>query len=424
MSTIPEEEELAINVDFLKGNIILSSTDYFDQCMNALEWAFSKFLIREEVMSAILKAAFLDMHSYVTENFPNEIKDYTAMREIFSLDTVPFRYTKKKQLNIQDLAKEDERKLVFEALLLFILRTKIPNKYSCEEDFLNDFPHARERSAVEQQRQFHTSNWMDLMFYTITARHNKALILNVITRIVEGRDARYITGSGQTKPTNDRVLIFSTIGNCEKIPRPPRKVRKERELANLEALKRQYEIFKNQVDKSNQPEDDEKQVSKKRKSKKTEEPEETIMGGSESLMSNSENIQRLKSIVDSIIVPGSADNEEEVKVQPIKAKRGRKPKAVVVADSNSSTGDVVVAPEESSHGVLDASEIDPISESVMDDNNKNNNSSNKSEMELSEGKEEIIENKIISVLQNETSANLDDNAEAEEPPGNYLTLKI
>jgi hypothetical protein len=74
------------------------------------------------------------------------------------------------------------------------------------------------------------------MFYTISPRHNKSLILNIITRIVEGRDARYITGSGQTKPTNDRVLIFSTIGDCEKIPRPPRKVRKEREIANLEVL--------------------------------------------------------------------------------------------------------------------------------------------------------------------------------------------
>ena len=96
--------------------------------MNALEWAFSKFLIREEVMSTILKAAFLDIHAYVVEKFPNELKDYVAMREIFSLDFVPFRYTKKKQLNIHDLAKEDERKLVFEALLLFILRTRIPNK--------------------------------------------------------------------------------------------------------------------------------------------------------------------------------------------------------------------------------------------------------------------------------------------------------
>ena len=56
---------------------------------------------------------------------------------------------------------------------------------------------------------------MDLMFYTICPRHNKSLILNIITRIVEGRDARYITGSGQTIPTNDRVLIYSTIGECE-----------------------------------------------------------------------------------------------------------------------------------------------------------------------------------------------------------------
>ena len=63
---------------------------------------------------------------------------------------------------------------------------------------------------------------MDLAFYTLRPRHNKMLVINLITRIVEGKSARYVTGSGQTRKTADRVEIFRVVGNCEAIPRPPR----------------------------------------------------------------------------------------------------------------------------------------------------------------------------------------------------------
>lgn len=68
---------------------------------------------------------------------------------------------------------------------------------------------------------------MDLAFYTIQPRNNKTFILNLIPRITEGRSARYITGSGQTKPTTDRVNLFRLEGNCEKIKRPPRRKKDE-----------------------------------------------------------------------------------------------------------------------------------------------------------------------------------------------------
>ncbi len=76
---------------------------------------------------------------------------------------------------------------------------------------------------VEQDRLRNTANWMILCFYTIQPRNNKTFILNLIPRIVEGRNARYITGSGQTRPTADRVDLFRLEGNCEKIKRPPRR---------------------------------------------------------------------------------------------------------------------------------------------------------------------------------------------------------
>lgn len=91
------------------------------------------------------------------------------------------------------------------------------------EEFLKQYPNFHERSIVEQERLKNTANWMILSFYTIQPRNNKTFILNLIPRVVEGRNARYITGSGQTRPTADRVDLFRIEGNCEKIKRPPRR---------------------------------------------------------------------------------------------------------------------------------------------------------------------------------------------------------
>jgi hypothetical protein len=51
--------------------------------------------------------------------------------------------------------------------------------------------------------------------------------MNFIPRIVEGKNARYITGSGQTRATTDRVGLFRSEGNCEKVQRPPRKKKED-----------------------------------------------------------------------------------------------------------------------------------------------------------------------------------------------------
>jgi hypothetical protein len=68
---------------------------------------------------------------------------------------------------------------------------------------------------------------MDLSFYTVQPRHNKTFILSLIPRIVEGKAAKYITGSGQTKATSDRVTLYRLEGNCEKMKRPPRRSKEE-----------------------------------------------------------------------------------------------------------------------------------------------------------------------------------------------------
>lgn len=94
-----------------------------------------------------------------------------------------------------------------------LLRLKISCKYKNIFEFLKIYEEFREIRNEEQQKLFNYANWMDLLFYTMNANLNKGLALDIITRLCEGRDIKYNTGSGQTKPTKDRILIFYRESN-------------------------------------------------------------------------------------------------------------------------------------------------------------------------------------------------------------------
>ena len=84
-----------------------------------------------------------------------------------------------------------------------------------DEIFKEAFPGFYERSETEQRRLYHIANWMDLAFYTLSPRRNKSLMLNLIARIVEGKNAKFIMSSAQNKKTMDRVYLFQMLGNCD-----------------------------------------------------------------------------------------------------------------------------------------------------------------------------------------------------------------
>ena len=46
----------------------------------------------------------------------------------------------------------------------------------------------------------------------VTPRKSKGLAMAVVPKVIEGMNAKYVTGSGQTKSTADRVHIFETEG--------------------------------------------------------------------------------------------------------------------------------------------------------------------------------------------------------------------
>lgn len=232
--------------DFVKGNLSEAYQDeptdelqmqYFQQCLRSLEWSFTDNLIKGPTMLGVYAAAIEEMNNFVKHAMTSGLTEQEIMREKLPLDSAPFKYAKKLHLNIQELHKDDEIRIAFQALFLFVLRLYIPIKYETIDSFLEKYPELKERNTTEQERLRNTANWMDLAFYTIQPRNNKTFILNLIPRIVEGKTARYITGSGQTKPTTDRVNLFRSEGNCEKIKRPPRRKKEEILMANAAKLR-------------------------------------------------------------------------------------------------------------------------------------------------------------------------------------------
>lgn len=70
-------------------------------------------------------------------------------------------------------------------------------------------------SNEERNLLWHTANWMHILFQIIPAKKNKGLAMQVIPKLIEGWDSKYVTGSGQTRLTANRVHIFEQEGNTK-----------------------------------------------------------------------------------------------------------------------------------------------------------------------------------------------------------------
>ena len=62
-----------------------------------------------------------------------------------------------------------------------------------------------------------------MLFQVLPPKSKKAHLLDLVTRIVEGNNVKYITGSGETQATRRRVAIYELEGNITPLPRPPRR---------------------------------------------------------------------------------------------------------------------------------------------------------------------------------------------------------
>lgn len=128
---------------------------------------------------------------------------------------------------VYDLSTLNKEGSCLQALWVIFLRIMRKNldddsifKYKSMNEFLSAYRGDFDKiDTSEQVKLFHTANWMTILFKMVPAKKNKGLSVHVIPKLVEGFSVKYITGSGQTKATSDRVRIFEHEGNVKPFQR-------------------------------------------------------------------------------------------------------------------------------------------------------------------------------------------------------------
>lgn len=99
-------------------------------------------------------------------------------------------------------------------------------KYDTLEGFLADYEHRfvdpMYYSMKEQLALCHMANLCGIIFKYISPKRGKLLVMTVAPRLVEGWNVKYICGSGQSRATADRVLIYEREGSVTPSRRLPR----------------------------------------------------------------------------------------------------------------------------------------------------------------------------------------------------------
>jgi hypothetical protein len=122
-------------------------------------------------------------------------------------------------IQIRDFPKDGIILQALWVLYLTKLKALTPDhalKYPTFESFFAAYRAILTTSSNEELNLlWHTANWMSRLFTMIPAYKNKGLAIMVVPKLIEGWDAKYITGSGQKEVTRNRVTIYETEGNTK-----------------------------------------------------------------------------------------------------------------------------------------------------------------------------------------------------------------
>lgn len=160
-----------------------------------------------------------------------EAAEQKIKKDGFTDDISLFGIASKIGMDLSCLHKEGPLMYALWFSLLCILKKYLDVqqlKYPTIEQFLAAYPGwFVNECETEKQYLWQTANWMTVLFQMITARKNKGLVMQVIPKVVEGWDAKYVTGSGQKRATANRVHIFEVEGNTKANQRGKLKAKKK-----------------------------------------------------------------------------------------------------------------------------------------------------------------------------------------------------
>ncbi|KAJ1438343.1 hypothetical protein B484DRAFT_444655 [Ochromonadaceae sp. CCMP2298] len=168
------------------------------------------------------------------EKFQGAVKE-TVSRIPMDVDPTPnlkmFELANMINLDVTGLHKDGVLLCALWYVILLAVKERTPletMKYPVMENFTEIYGERfADEPDCERRALWHTANWMYIMFSMIPAKKNKGLAMQVVPKVVEGWDAKYVTGSGQTKATANRVSIFEHEGEVKPNERGKTKLKKK-----------------------------------------------------------------------------------------------------------------------------------------------------------------------------------------------------
>ena len=95
------------------------------------------------------------------------------------------------------------------------------NKYKTMDQFKTEYASSFPRAGPEEMEQlWKIANWMCILFPMTPAKRNKCFYLQVVPKLVEGYEVKYVLGTGQSYRTSYRAEVFERESG---IPRRKRK---------------------------------------------------------------------------------------------------------------------------------------------------------------------------------------------------------
>ena len=183
--------------------------------------SFGPIIHDDELFSRVLKDVLPDFEACISSSGKDNVGNLKTVLKIVDQHL-------SQSTSILKLHRSDEKRLCFEAafLLLYSNREEADDaKIRTVPAFLQKYPEFKDDAMIEpaeQETLMKFRNMMKLAQSFIPAKNHKEHLMDLVTRLVEGRDQKYVTGSGEKPATRRRVLIYEREGEIRPIPRPPR----------------------------------------------------------------------------------------------------------------------------------------------------------------------------------------------------------
>lgn len=234
-------------------NVVLSRDDpgsfqqILDHIYNYSFGSMNRFVTSESFQSQV-QLCLVVFYDIVNNVSHDELKIVSARSYVDRILGQRAKVNKKRKMYINDLEKEAsecqyEQRLYFDAVFLLLylsMKREILKSLFCDEDeFLDhygDLCHSLVNDEINTLVLYR--NIMKVAMTIIPASGNKGLLLDLVTRLVEGHQRKYVTGSGATIETKRRVRIYENEGEIKVIIRPERrKIKDARILGSLHKIR-------------------------------------------------------------------------------------------------------------------------------------------------------------------------------------------